>query len=78
MTMAWARTLARRTDAAVNAARRAEARLAVAYRWCVDYQLPLAGQDPLPSVVQVRVSVPAARSFVMMKELPDFELAVIV
>ena len=33
---------------------------------------------PWPMVVQERTNVPAVAFFVMMNELPDFELAVIV
>jgi hypothetical protein len=40
------------------------------------YQLPLLGQAPSPTVVQVRDVVPAF--FVMTKRLPDFDCAVMV
>ena len=59
----------------LNAVRRAEARLtseSVLLWEAVAYQLPLDGQAPVFTVVQVRTGAPPA-VFVMMKSLPDFE-----
>jgi hypothetical protein len=42
-----------------------------------DYQLPDAGQEPEPTVVQERLTAPPP-VFVIVKTLPDFDLALIV
>ena len=57
---------------ALNATRRAEARLARNVLVPIGYQLPPVGQAPEPAVEQVRVGAPPS-TFVMLKVLPDFE-----